>query len=180
MKTTKEIEELCRKLKPIIGEKAVTLWYLYLAEDENNRKKLALDIEIIAEKLLKKDSLSQQEILLTPHSVTDASGSFLVGDVIYNRKKLHSLYLRSDDFIKQVGIFAVTGEGKTNLAFLLALQLLKNKIPFLVIDWKRSWRNLLSLQDKFPELKQVHVFTIGRRQRSPESILPSFSINLHN
>jgi len=88
--------------------------------------------------------------------------------------------LRDEDFIKQIGIFSITGEGKTNLAYLLTLQLLKNKIPFLVIDWKRSWRNLLSLQDKFPELKQVHVFTIGRRQRSPESILPSFSINLHN
>ncbi|MFC1551319.1 hypothetical protein ACFL6P_02015 [Candidatus Latescibacterota bacterium] len=47
MKTTNEIEEICKKLKPIIGEKADTLWYLYLAEDENNRKKLALDIEIM-------------------------------------------------------------------------------------------------------------------------------------
>ncbi|HEB41832.1 MAG TPA: hypothetical protein ENI08_02310 [Candidatus Dependentiae bacterium] len=84
MKTTNEIEELCKKLKPIIGDKADTLWYLYLAEDEKNRKILALDIEIIAEKLLKKDSLTNHEILLTPPSVTDASGSFLVGDVVYN------------------------------------------------------------------------------------------------
>ncbi len=54
--------------------------------------------------------------------------------------------------MKQIGIFAVTGEGKTNLAYLLALQLLKSRIPFIVIDWKRSWRSLLSLQDRFPEL----------------------------
>jgi len=162
MKTTNEIEELCKKLKPIIGEKADTLWYLYLAEDEKNRKILALDIEIIAEKLLKKDSLTNHEILLTPPSVTDASGSFLVGDVVYNRKKLHSLYLQPDDFIKQIGIFAITGEGKTNLAFLLALQLLKSKTPFMVVDWKRSWRNLLSLRDKHPELKDIQVYTIGR------------------
>ncbi|MHC4307620.1 MAG: ATP-binding protein, partial [Planctomycetota bacterium] len=82
--------------------------------------------------------------------------------MLYNDKKLHSLYLRPDDFTKQVGIFAVTGEGKTNLAYLLALQLLKTKVPFIVIDWKRSWRNLLSLKDKFPELKNVQVYTIGR------------------
>ena len=168
MNSSNEIEELCKKLKPIIGEKADTLWYLYLAEDENNRKKLALDIEIIAEKLLKKNSLTNHEILLTPPSVTDASGSYLVGDVVYNRKKLHSLNLRSDDFIKQIGIFAITGEGKTNLAYLLAFQLLKSKTPFMVIDWKRSWRNLLSLQDKFSELKDVQVFTIGR------DVLPFF------
>lgn len=162
MKTAKDIEDICKKLKPVIGDKADKLWYIYLAEDEKGRKELALEIEIIAEKLLKRDSLSKEEILLLPPPENDASGSFLVGDLFYNHTKLHSLYLRPEDFIKQVGIFAVTGEGKTNLAYLLALQLLKQKIPFLVIDWKRSWRNLLSLKDKHPELKEVQVFTIGR------------------
>lgn len=162
MKTAKDIEEICKKLKPAIGDKAEKLWYMYLAEDDKGRKDLALDIEIIAEKLLKKDSLSKQEILLNPPSKNDSHGSFLLGEVVYNHEKLNPLYLRPEDFIRQIGIFAVTGEGKTNLSYLLALQLLKFKIPFMVIDWKRSWRNLLSLQDKFPELKQVQVFTIGR------------------
>jgi hypothetical protein len=162
MRTEKDIEEICRKLKPIMGNKAEKLWYMYLAEDEKGRKDLTLDIEIIAEKLLKKGALESQAILLEPPSVNDASGSFLVGDVIYNGRTLHQLSLRPEDLIKQVGIFAVTGEGKTNLAFLLALQLLKHKIPFLIIDWKRSWRNLLSLQDRFPELKDVQVYTVGR------------------
>ncbi len=138
MKTTNEIEELCKKLKPIMGDKADTLWYLYLAEDEKDRKILALDIEIIAEKLLKNNSLTNHEILLTPPSVTDAFGSFLSGDVVYNRKNHCPLKLKQEDFIKQIGIFAVTGEGKTNLAYLLALQLLKSKTPFMVFDWKRS------------------------------------------
>ncbi|MBU4000577.1 ATP-binding protein [Patescibacteria group bacterium] len=162
MKTTKEVEEVCKKLKPVIGDKADKLWYMYLAEDDKGRKDLALDIEIIAEKVLKRDPLAKQDILLTPPSIDNSLGSFLIGDVVYNHKKLHSLYLRPEDFIKQIGIFAVTGEGKTNLAYLLALQLLKSKTPFIVIDWKRSWRNLLSLQDRFPELKQVQVYTIGR------------------
>jgi DNA helicase HerA-like ATPase len=162
MKTTEDIEELCKKLKPVIGDKADKLWYYYLSGDDKGRKDLALDIEIIAEKLLKKNALEKQKILLQPPSEKDSSGTFLVGDVIYNDKTLHPLYLRPEDFTKQVGIFAVTGEGKTNLAYLLALQLLKRKTPFLVIDWKRSWRNLLSIRDKFPELKDVQVFTVGR------------------
>ncbi len=162
MKTAKDIEEVCRKLKPIIGDKADKLWYMYLAEDERGRKDAALDIEIIAEKLLKKEALSKQKILLEPPTEKDSSGSILLGDVIYNDKKLQSLYLRPEDFSKQVGIFAVTGEGKTNLAYLLALQLLKSKNPFLVLDWKRSWRNLLTLKDEIPELKDVQVFTVGR------------------
>ena len=162
MKTSKDIEETCKKLKPIIGDQANKLWYMYLAEDEKGRKNLALDIEIIAEKVLNKEPLSTQSILLQPPSLKDSSGSFLLGRTLYNDKKRHSLYLRPEDFIKQIGIFAVTGEGKTNLAYLLALQLLKSKTPFMVIDWKRSWRNLLTLKDQFPELNQVKVFTVGR------------------
>jgi len=162
MKTPEDIEQICKKLKPVIGEQAQNLWHMYLAEDEKNRKDLVLNIELIAEKLLKKEALEQQTILLEPPSLYDSLGFFSVGNVVYNNKTLHKLSLRADDFIKQVGIFAVTGEGKTNLAFLLALELQKMDIPFLVIDWKRSWRNLLSLRDKLPGLKKVQVFTIGR------------------
>jgi hypothetical protein len=158
----RDIEELCRRLKPVIGDNADKLWYMYLAEDEKGKRDIALDIEIIAEKLLKKDALSKQKILLEPPALNNSSGSFVLGDIFYNDKKLHPLYLRPEDFIKQVGIFSVTGEGKTNLAHLLALQLLRSKTPFMVIDWKRSWRNLLSLKDKYPELKEVQVYTIGR------------------
>ena len=111
MKTSQEIEEICKKLKPIIGTEADQLWYMYLSENETTRRKLALDIEILAEKLLKHDALIPQEILLTPPSSKDASGSFLLGDIIYNREYFYPLYLRPDDFIKQIGIFAVTGEG---------------------------------------------------------------------
>ena len=41
MKTDNEIEELCKKLKPVIGDDADKLWYMYLAEDNNGRKKLS-------------------------------------------------------------------------------------------------------------------------------------------
>jgi hypothetical protein len=34
MKTSKDIEETCKKLKPIIGKQADSLWYLYRAEDD--------------------------------------------------------------------------------------------------------------------------------------------------
>lgn len=168
MKTPEEIEDTCKKLKPIIQNKAEKLWYMYLAENEKGRKDLSLDIEIISEKFLKKNALASQEILLPPPLSFDCDGSFLIGNVIYNQKSLQPLYLSHNDFIKQIGIFSITGGGKTNLAYLLALQLLKLKVPFLVIDWKRSWRNLLSLKNKIPELDQVQVYTIGRE------ILPFF------
>ena len=162
MKTAVQIEQICKKLRPVIGSRADSLWYAYLAEDDKGRKELALNIEIVAEKILKREALEKQKILLEPPSRKDSLGSFFVGNVFYNDKTLHPLYLRNEDFIKQIGIFAVTGEGKTNLAYLLALQLLKKGIPFLVIDWKRSWRSLFSLQQAFPPLKNIRVFTVGR------------------
>ncbi len=135
---------------------------MYLSEDEKGRKKFAQDIEIIAEKFLKELPLENPQILLEPPALDTSKGKYILGDVIYNKKKLQSLHLNPEDFIKQIGIFAITGEGKTNLAYLLALQLLKDKIPFTIIDWKRSWRNLLSAKDKHTELNGVQVFTIGR------------------
>jgi len=111
MKTSRDIEELCKKLKPVIGNRADTLWYMYLAEDEKDRKELALDIEILYEKLLKNEALTKQSILLDPPSLENSKGKFLVGDIFYNDKKQHSLHLQPEDFSKQVGIFAVTGEG---------------------------------------------------------------------
>lgn len=158
---SKQVYEICQKLKPIIGKKADKLWFMYLAEDEKGRKTLALDIEIAAEKILKNAPLINESILLQPPT-SKTSGEFLIGDIIYNNKKISTLYLKSEDFIKQVGIFSITGEGKTNLALLMVLQLLKKRIPFIVVDWKRSWRSILSLSDKFPELNNLQIFTVGR------------------
>jgi len=158
---------LINQLKPVIGKQADTLWNLYLAEDYQGRRDLAQEIEIVAERILKQGVVTNK-ILLPPPNETDSQGSLLIGNALYNDKTLHGLYLREEDLTKQVGLFAVTGEGKTNAAYLLALQLLKKRIPFMVIDWKRSWRNLLSLKDVHPELKDVQVFTIGR------DVLPLF------
>ena len=156
-----DIEDLCRKLKPIIGSKADELWYTWLASDFQERKDLEIEIQLIAEKVLKHGPLQERVILLPPPQEEQAKGDFVLGNVIYRDKKLFPLYLREDDFIKQIGIFSITGGGKTNTAMLLALQLLKKKIPFMVIDWKRQWRSMLSLEN-FPELKDVQVYTIGR------------------
>jgi hypothetical protein len=164
-----DVRELCRKLKPVIGKKADSLWILYLSEDEKRRREFALDIQLIAEKYLGKE---EKQILLSPPSQEDAFGLFHLGDVQYNGKALYPLCLSPEDFIKQVGIFSITGEGKTNTAMLLALQFLKFRLPFLVVDWKRGWRNLLSYRGRYPGLNienkkqfsmsDVEVFTIGR------------------
>lgn len=156
-----DIEGLCRKLKPIIGSKADELWYMWLASDFQERKELEIEIQLISEKVLKHGPLQDRVILLPPPSGEQAEGDFILGNVIYRDKKLTPLNLKDGDFIKQIGIFSITGSGKTNVSMLLALQLLKKNIPFMVIDWKRQWRSLLSLED-FPNINELRVYTVGR------------------
>jgi len=156
-----DIEKICQKLKPIIGIKADELWYMWLASDFQERKELEIEIQLIAEKVLKHGPLQDRVILLPPPEEEQAKGEFVLGNAIYRDKKLFPIYLKEEDFIKQIGIFSITGGGKTNTAMLLALQLLKKGIPFMVIDWKRQWRSMLSLKD-FPGLDKVEVYTVGR------------------
>ncbi|MFH1367951.1 MAG: ATP-binding protein [Elusimicrobiota bacterium] len=154
-------EEICKKLKPVIGKRADILWKTYLTEDWKGRKELEELLQVLYFKHLQKD-VSNEPILLSPPDKESAKGEFPIGNVLYNNKEVCSVGLNESDFVKQIGIFSITGEGKTNLAMILALNLLKKKIPFIIIDWKRSYRNLLSLSDKFPELKDVQIFSVGR------------------
>ena len=155
-------EEVLKKLKPIIGEKADELWYTWLASDFQERKELEIDIGIIAEKVLREGPLAEREILLSPPDESKAAGDFILGHVVYRGKKLFPLCLREEDLIKQIGIFSVTGGGKSNVAMLLCLELLrKGKVPFMVIDWKRQYRSMLSLKD-FPNMEKLEIYTIGR------------------
>lgn len=157
-----EIQRLCRSLKPVLGEQAEALWLAYLAEDDKGKREFEEFLPLLSAKLLGK-TLEDDKILLLPPSVENANGDFPIGQVVYNGKTIMPLSLREEDLIHQVGIFSITGGGKTNLGMLLALHLLKKNTPFLIIDWKRQWRHLLSLSDKDnPELKNLKVYTIGR------------------
>ncbi len=86
-----DIEGLCRKLKPIIGTKADELWYMWLASDLLERKELEIEIQLIAEKVLKHGPLQDRVILLPPPEEEQAQGEFLLGDVIYREKKLYPI-----------------------------------------------------------------------------------------
>ena len=157
-----EIERLCKSLKPVIGEQAEALWLSYLAEDEKGKRDLEQLLPLLAAQLLNK-RLDDSKILLSPPSREAAAGDFPIGQVLYNGKELYPLSLREEDLIRQVGIFSLTGGGKSNLGMHISLQLLQRKIPFLIVDWRRNYRSLLSLpEEKYPGVKDIQVFTIGR------------------
>ena len=157
-----EIEALCKSLKPILGDQADDIWTAYLAEDDKGKKEMEQLLPLLAAKLLNR-KVDDQKVRLYPPESPAAQGKYPIGTVVYNGRELYPIGLNDEDFIRQIGIFSITGAGKSNVGMLLALHLLKEGTPWLIIDWKRQYRQMLSLpRDKYPELENVQILTVGR------------------
>jgi len=130
-----ELRDLCKKLKPIVGARADALWLAYVtAETPDSKREAEALIQMFGAKYLSA-TVNERNILLPPPSAEAASGEFFLGTIHYGDKPRHPLYRRRENFIKHIGIFSITGGGKTNVAQLLLLGLLQEDIPFLVLDW---------------------------------------------
>ena len=160
-----EIKSLCKKLKPVMGRKADALWAAYAtAETPQSRQEAEALINLLAAQYLSAN-IGDEPILLPPPSLEAAAGEFLLGTIFYGKKPVWPLYLREDNFLRHISLCATTGAGKTNVAQLLLLGLLNKNIPFLVVDWKRSYHLLRSLP--FPKAKNIQVYSVGRKGHVP-------------
>ena len=154
---TVNVRQLCLRLKPILGAKVDQIYEAYLAEDAEGRSQIEHYVELLAAKHIPY-KLGQSEIILLPPSEDQAKGEYPMGQIQYNGKDLYEFGLREDEWIQHMAILGRSGAGKTNCAFQV-LSLLRNKgKPFLVLDWKRNYRDLTSL----PQFSDVEVYTIGR------------------
>ncbi len=150
------MDEILRRLKPLIGKKADKLWLAYQSEPKERRTIESL-IEILSSKYLG-ESYERERILLEPPPEEKAYGEYKLGTVCYGDKRYYPFGMRENEWIQHVGIFGRPGSGKTNLGFLIIWNLLAKKKPFWVFDWKRNYRDLLSLI----QFKDMLVFTLGR------------------
>ena len=81
-------------------------------------------------------------ILLPPPHPFEAYGEIQLGEVIWNNEIKGIFGLYDIELPQHIGIFGRTGAGKTNCAFLLLQRLLSMSKPFLVFDWKQTYRPL--------------------------------------
>ena len=155
-----EVEELCRKLRPVLGRKADAMYRAYLTEDYAGKREIQSMLEITYAKILAKD-LTEDKILLIPPPEGKCSGEYPVGKVVYNEKELHNFALKEEELLQHCAILGRSGSGKTNTAYVLIAGLLLKKKPFLILDWKRNYRDLWGM---LPEKrkKDILVFTVGR------------------
>lgn len=150
-----EYDDLLRKLEPIFKSKTKGLWFLdQFSKDQQAKLNNINLLKLIADKKVKKDY--KKSIRLPPPSKEKLPGDYNIGSVIYPDKDYSSFGLREDEFIKHILIVGMTGSGKTNLAFHLLRELDKQKKPFLVFDWKKSYRKLRNLEE-FKDLKIVRL-----------------------
>ena len=151
------IEEVFRKLRPIMGRQLDVLWQEYLVADGEVRKAIEQTLRVtLAQRLA--ETFESEQVLLKPPPQEVADGQYPVGMIHYGKDGFYPFRLREEEFIQHIGIFGRSGSGKTNLAYLLLAGLAKAGKPFLVFDWKRNYRDLVSV----PPFADLAIFTVGR------------------
>lgn len=151
------VQELCRKLKPVLGRKVDQLWAVYLAEsDPGGRAELEQTLELLAAKHLRQDYQPDRAPFPPPSKQFAMRGEIKLGQVTYGAQALYPFFLRKDRLKEHLLIAGRSGSGKTNLTFVLARGIMESGIKIVALDWKRGYRDLCALH---PDLR---VYTIGR------------------
>lgn len=151
------VQELCRKLKPVLGQRIDGLWLAYLADsDPAGRGDIEQTLELLAARHLGQDFQPDRSPFPPPPASFAGRGDVPIGAVTYANRALHQFLLQRDRLAEHVLISGRSGSGKTNLTFVLVEGLMARGIHVLALDWKRGYRDLLGIH---PDLC---VYTIGR------------------
>ena len=151
------VQELCRKLKPVLGARVDRLWSVYLAEsDPAGKADIEQALELLALKHLGQSYQPDRSPFPPPPQAFAAAGDIHVGAVSYANRQLYPFFLRCDRLKEHILVAGRSGSGKTNLTFVLMLGIMARDIKVLALDWKRGYRDLMSLRS------DLRVYTIGR------------------
>lgn len=150
-----EVDEICRKLKPVLGDQIDRLWSLYQAEKPDGRKWIHVTLLKLMEHHLNQ-TYEEKKLLLPPPPKKMCSCDYELGRICYGENTVLPFGLLEKEWIQHIGIFGRSGSGKTNVGFLIVFALMKKQKPFLIFDWKRNYRDLLT------HCSDILVFTAGR------------------
>ena len=148
-----EVKSRLRQLKPFIGKKADRIWVRYTTADKFESRKWEQMVNLLAEKY--KINPIEEEIVLPPPDEITAKGDIKIGRTSYFNQPPHEFGINSYELTRHVGIFGSTGSGKTTLSKNILRELIRNKIPFIVFDWEKNYRDLVQKNEN------VKIFTIG-------------------
>ncbi len=160
--------DILRMLAPVIGEERTNrLWRSYLISDAKERRDIECMFEAYAALTLRDVPSGGAVGLFPPPPPERALGDIDLGHIRYAGKDSFLFGLRDEELIRHVGIYGSSGCGKSNGIALILDGLMKASIPFLLCDFKRTFRGLL--QDY---KSRVLVFTVGDSRTSPFKMNP--------
>jgi hypothetical protein len=112
---------------------------------------------------------AQGKVLLPPPRSIEAYGELELGEVIWADRGVGTFGLWDDELPQHIGIFGRSGGGKSNTVFLLLEEFLKAGKPFLIFDWKQTYRG-------FARENKTRLYTPG----NPEAPFYINPLNLNN
>lgn len=161
------IEEISSKLKPILGRKIDELYFRYsMSESSEERNQIIQILSVLYQKYL--GQFLDKKVLLEPPEQFAVSGEYELSKVVYANKELFPFSLREQDWPRHVCISGMSGSGKTTLALNILQKFIEKDKPFLVFDWKKSFRSLINSDPS------VMCFTVGN-----DSISNLFKTNIN-
>jgi hypothetical protein len=148
------IEELARKLKPLFGKKVDELYFRYsIADTPTEKNEIFQVMSRLYQKHLSK--LLDKGILLEPPIEENVKGEYPLAKVSYAEKELYDFSLQEKDWPRHMCVTGMSGSGKTTFGFQILKNFIEKDKPFLVFDWKKSFRPLMGID------KELMVFTVG-------------------
>ncbi len=151
----KEFKELLAKLRPVIGDMADAFWLATLLDPQQEKDMHAV-AQALAAELLDEDYV-ERHILLEPPPQHAARGEYPLGTVMYANKPVCRFGLREGDMPQHIAILGRSGAGKTNVGYLLVWNLLRAGKPFIILDWRGTYKHFLNR----PEGKDILLLPLG-------------------
>jgi hypothetical protein len=174
-------EEICNKLRPVFGKKIDEIYFQYtMANGREEREEIEHILNTLYQKHLVQ--LLDKSVLLEPPKSELINGTYELAKIVYADKEVTPFKLREQDWPRHVCITGMSGSGKTTFAFKIIESLNAHNKPYLIFDWKKSFRPLLR------ENKSLLVFTVGDERVSnlfktnincpPKNVTPKEWINV--
>ncbi|MDP3966090.1 MAG: DUF87 domain-containing protein [archaeon] len=174
------VEEIARKLKPILGKKIDEIYFRYMnSESYEEKGEITQFLTALYQKHL--NQLLDKDFLLEPPKEEILQGEYSLAKVSYAGKTLFPFYLREKDWPRHVCVTGMSGSGKTTFALNILNKFIEKDKPFLVFDWKKSFRPLMKMDNS------VMCFTVGNEgvsnlfktniNRPPKGVSPKEWIN---
>lgn len=147
-------EEMARKLKPLFGKKIDEIYFRYsVANSLEEKNEIFQLMSSLYQKHLNK--LLDKSVLLEPPQEYEIKGEYPLGKVSYANKELYGFGLREKDWPRHVCVTGMSGSGKTTFAINILRNFIDKGKPFLVFDWKKSFRPLMGIDN------EMMTFTVG-------------------